>query len=150
MSLYLVRHAKAGSRQKWEGDDRQRPLSKNGSRQAEGIADRLNDAGVRGLWSSPYLRCTATLQPLADRVGLPIKEDDRLAEGTPFEDVLTLMREAGDGAVLCTHGDVLPEVVQALIRRGSVLTTPPDWRKGSVWVFDGDSFSTVRAEPPPA
>lgn len=149
MSRYLIRHAKAGSRRDWDGDDRDRPLSSNGVRQAAAIADRLADAGITGLWSSSYRRCVATLQPLAERVGLSVVEDDRLAEGTSVDAALTLLQEAGDGAALCTHGDVLPEVIDALIGQGMVLTTAPEWRKASVWVLDGDSFEKAAAEPPP-
>ena len=103
MSVYVVRHGKAGHRETWAGDDdTQRPLTKAGRRQAEALADRLAGAGVKTLLSSPYVRCVQSLEPLADRLGLPIKTDDRLAEGTDVEDTLELVREAGDGAVLCT------------------------------------------------
>ena len=39
--LYLVRHAKAGDRAAWKGDDRLRPLSKEGRRQADSLARLL-------------------------------------------------------------------------------------------------------------
>ena len=149
MTVYIVRHGKAGSRSTWDGDDVHRPLSKAGHRQALALADRLADAGVKTLWSSPYVRCVETLEPLAERVGLTIATDERLAEGTPFEDTLELIREAGDGAVFCTHGDVLTDVINALVRRGTELTTPLEWRKGSLWVLDGEPpLSTAAAEPP--
>ena len=113
MSVYVVRHGKAGHRETWAGDDdTQRPLTKAGRRQAEALADRLADAGVKTLWSSPYVRCVQSLEPLAERLGLPIETDERLAEGTDVEDTLELIGEAGDGAVLCTHGDVLTDVDQ--------------------------------------
>lgn len=148
MTWYLVRHGKAGSRSTWDGEDWKRPLSKAGVRQAVALADRLTDARVKSLWSSPYVRCVQTLEPLAGRLGLPINEDERLAEGAAFEDTLTLVRSAGKGAVLCTHGDVLTDVVNALIRRGTELTTAPQWHKASVWVFD-DGRRTASAEAPP-
>jgi 8-oxo-dGTP diphosphatase len=149
LSVYVVRHGKAGHRETWAGDDdTQRPLTKAGRRQAEALSDRLADAGVKTLWSSPYVRCVQSLEPLADRLGLTLQTDERLAEGVDFENTLELIREAGDGAVLCTHGDVLTDVVNALVRRGTRLTTPPEWRKGSVWVLDRD-LTEAAAEPPP-
>jgi 8-oxo-dGTP diphosphatase len=149
LSIYVVRHGKAGHRETWPGDDdTQRPLTKAGRRQAEALADRLAGAGVKTLWSSPYVRCVQSLEPLADRLGLTLKADERLAEGVDVEHTLELLREAGDGAVLCTHGDVLTDLVNALVRRGTRLTTPPDWRKGSVWVLDND-LTEAAAEPPP-
>ncbi len=39
--IYLVRHAKAGERRVWDGDDEARPLSKLGWKQSEAIAKRL-------------------------------------------------------------------------------------------------------------
>jgi phosphohistidine phosphatase SixA len=148
VSLYLVRHAKAGNRSAWHGDDWKRPLSRAGHLQALAIADRLAGEGIKTLCSSPYVRCVQTLEPLAERAGLPIAADERLAEGAQLADTLELMliEDAGDGAVLCTHGDVLTDVVKALVRRGAELTTPPEWRKGSVWILDD---TTVAAEAPP-
>ena len=153
MSTFVVRHVKAGSRSRWSGDDRERPVSASGRQQADGIAERLADAGVRGLWSSPYRRCVETLEPLAARLGLALLTDRRLGEGARTADVLALLAEAGDGAVLCSHGDVIPDLLDALVRRGTVVTTEPDWRKGAIWVLerDGDDggFATARAEAPP-
>jgi phosphohistidine phosphatase SixA len=146
VSVFLVRHAKAGHRADWNGDDWERPLSTNGHLQAAAIADRLAGEPLKSLWSSPYVRCVQTLEPLAERVGLPIAADDRLAEGARTDDTLELIRVAGDGAVFCTHGDVLTDAMNELVRRGTELTTPPEWRKGSVWVLDD---STAAAEPPP-
>lgn len=152
MSIFVVRHAKAGKRRDWDTDDRLRPLSADGRHQAEAIAARLIDEKVTGLWSSPYRRCVETLEPLARQTGLAVTEDGRLGEGAPLVDTLEVLREAGDGAVLSSHGDVIPELVEGLIRRGTDVTGPPNWRKGSIWVLelDGDDVVGLRAEPPPA
>ncbi len=153
MLRYLVRHAKAGSRHRWEGDDRDRPLSRAGIDQAEALADRLESAGVTGLYSSPYVRCVQTLEPLAERIGAKVVADDRLGEGTPLPDAMALLEEVGPGAVLCSHGDVIPEVIEALVRRGAEIDTSPDWRKASIWLLDdgggGGKVRRVSAEPPP-
>lgn len=148
---FVVRHAKAGSRHKWDGDDRERPLSAAGWRQAEAIAERLADEPVTALVASPFVRCVQTLEPLAERLGLTVRADGRLAEGASFEDSLALLVESGPGAVLCSHGDVIPELVGAIMRRGAELTTEPDWRKASLWVLrvDGDTVVTAACEPPP-
>jgi hypothetical protein len=36
---------------------------------------------------------------------------------------------------MCSHGDIIPAVIQALKRSGTTLRTPTDWRKTSVWVL---------------
>ncbi len=148
----MVRHAKAGSRDKWDGDDRHRPLSARGRQQAADITERLRRERVTGLYSSPSVRCIDSLEPLGALLGLEVVADERLAEEAPFESTLELLAEAGDGAVHCSHGDVIPELIGALVRRGTELTTPPDWRKAAIWVLDTPDADgrivTARVEPP--
>lgn len=150
--LYLVRHAKAGSRVDWRGDDRLRPLSGKGRTQAKLLADRLATLATGTLVSSPYLRCVETLQPLAERLDGAVATDERLAEDTGFEGALEVLREVPDGAVLCSHGDVIPETMSALQRRGCRIVGEPDWRKASVWVLDRAADGSVTSAvvwPPP-
>jgi 8-oxo-dGTP diphosphatase len=160
MRLFVVRHVKAGDRSRWHGADEDRPASKNGRRQAIALADRLEHEGVTALISSPALRCIQTLEPLADRIGIKIEVDERLAEGSPFEPALAVVRDALDRALLCSHGDVVTDLIEALVRRGMELTTAPDWRKATLWVLDDDGargasggellFSRAAVEAPPA
>src|SRR3954452_16495440 len=131
--LYLVRHAKAGSRSDWEGDDELRPLSKAGERQATAIARRLAKRDSTTLVSSPYLRCVQTLEPLAHLLREPVHVDERLAEGSTFPAVMELFASLPDGAVMYSHGDVIPDVIDALVRRGCEVTGEPDWRKSTTW-----------------
>ena len=133
--LYLVRHAKAGERRLWDGDDIDRPLSPKGWKQSEMLAARLETLGVSALYSSPYVRCVQTLQPLADRLGRAVEIDQRLSEDEPFEPMLEMLSEVPDGAVMSSHGDIIPATIGALERRGMEIRTPPDWRKASVWVL---------------
>jgi 8-oxo-dGTP diphosphatase len=152
VTVYLIRHAKAGSPHDWEGDDRLRPLTKTGHRQADALAQRIGDLGVTGLISSPYRRCVETLQPLARSSRLTISTDPSLGEGRNFDAVLKLLNASDDGTVLCSHGDVIPETIAALQRRGVQMASAPDWRKASVWVLDRDAtgeFVIALAWPPP-
>jgi len=150
--LYLVRHAKAGSRHDFSGNDRLRPLSNAGSRQADALVERLVEAGVKHFVSSPYIRCVQTLEPTAAAVGAKVETDERLSEGHSSAAVLELIGEMPDGSAICSHGDVIPETIEALERRGCEFLSEPDWRKGSVWVLDrGPDGEIVSAEawPPP-
>lgn len=150
--LYLVRHAKAGDRAAWKGDDRLRPLSKEGRRQADSLARLLARLTTGELVSSPYERCLQTVQPLSSVLRQPVREDERLGEATGFEGALALLAELPDGSVLCSHGDVIPDTMAALQRRGCTIVGEPNWRKGSVWVLQRDSEGEVveaTAWPPP-
>ncbi|HSL73644.1 MAG TPA: phosphoglycerate mutase family protein [Ilumatobacteraceae bacterium] len=150
--VYLVRHAKAGERRVWEGDDLDRPLSRKGWRQAHALGERLADRGATTLHSSPYLRCVQTLEPLAELLGTSVTIDDRLMEDRPFEPVLDLLTDVESGAVLCSHGDVIPATVAALARRGMEVESGADWRKATVWVLKrkGDRITKGRVWPPPS
>jgi 8-oxo-dGTP diphosphatase len=80
VAIYLVRHAKAGNRRDWHGEDDLRPVSPSGQRQADAIADTIADVGVERIVSSPYVRCRQTVDPLAQRLRLPV-ERARLRDG---------------------------------------------------------------------
>ena len=160
MRLFVVRHVKAGDRSRWQGPDDERPASKPGRAQAVALADRLEPENVAALISSPSVRCIQSVEPLADRLGLKVEVDERLAEDSPLAAVLAVVGEAPDRAVLCSHGDVIPELIEALAG-GMVLTTARDWRKATLWVLDGSAedrrrsggellFSRAAVEPPPA
>jgi len=151
--IFLVRHAKAGDRIHNAHEDRKRPLSKPGWAQAEALADKLLDAGATGpLISSPFVRCRQTLEPLAKRLDLEIIRDDSLSEAKPFEPMLALMQSTPDGSVLCSHGDMIPDMIAGLERRGCHITSAPHWKKGSVWVLEraaDGSFISAESWPPP-
>jgi len=150
--IYLVRHAKAGERRVWDGDDEARPLSKHGWKQSEAIAKRLAAKGATSLHASPYVRCMQTLEPLGKRLGVEVQGEHRLYEGEPFEPVLELVTEVDSGAVLCSHGDIVPDVIRALARRGMEVQSSPDWRKGSIWVLKrkGHRITKGKVWPPPS
>ncbi len=135
----------------WEGDDLARPLSKAGWKQANAVCKRLAKKGATELVSSPYERCLQTLEPLAVTLGRVVRPDDRLLEEASFEGVLDLIGELPDGAVMCSHGDVIPATIQALVRRGMEVKTAPDWRKGTVWVLKvkDDRVISATVWPPP-
>jgi phosphohistidine phosphatase SixA len=103
VSSVLVRHASAGDRHHWEGDDRLRPLDARGRRQAEELVDLLLPHRIRRVVSSPYARCVETVEPLAAALGVEVELDERLAEGAGRAAAELL---AEDGLVVCTHGDV--------------------------------------------
>lgn len=150
--LYVVRHAHAGSRDQADGPDHLRPLSERGERQAQALIEVLGEAGITRLVSSPYTRCMQTLEPLAAALGLAVEADGRLAEGSGFGPALALAEElAGETAVVCSHGDVIPDLLEALVRRGMELQDPARWPKGSTWVLtrDDEGFVKARYLPPP-
>lgn len=150
--ILLVRHADAGGRFDWPGDDRQRPLSAKGRDQAARLADELAPLHPTRVLSSPFWRCTETVEPLAERLHLPVEATEELAEGhTPL--ALRLVRSlAGQTAVAVSHGDVIPELLWALADHdGMALRSRLAWAKASTWVLearDGRFVCACYREPP--
>lgn len=150
MTIFLVRHGQAGNRSSWDGDDRDRPLSDRGEAQAEALAELLAGRPIRRVVSSPFTRCQQTVMPLAKRLGLDVEADERLAEGESFVPALALIEQLPDDSVLCSHGDLVPELIDALVRRGLEVVGTPDGRKGARWEIERTTpHWRAHAEPPP-
>ncbi|MGH3037075.1 MAG: SixA phosphatase family protein [Gaiellaceae bacterium] len=127
MTVILVRHAAAGERSRWSGDDRLRPLDGRGRRQATELADALASRGVERVLTSPYVRCRQTVDPLAEALGLAVEERVELAEGAGAAAIVQLVgRLRGAVAVLCTHGDVIAAVLGEESEKGSAWVLEPD------------------------
>ena len=151
-AIYLVRHAKAGSRASFEGPDDLRPLSKGGRRQAEALVERLAPFSIARVLSSPHLRCSDTVEPLAKQRGLAVERTDALVEGSDGDDVLEYLAEcAKEPTVVCSHGDVIGDVLTRLVEQGLAVESDLRWEKGSTWIldFDGESFLYGRYLAPP-
>lgn len=166
--MLLLRHAAAGQRRLWTGDDRVRPLSVLGARQADALVAPLVAAGPDRILTSGYLRCRQTVEPLAVKTGLPIETADWLGVDVVEQPgaaavVVGAVRDlaAGDGpgaAVLCTHGEVMSVVLGAVVppslldRAVQDGAPPPPGDKGSVWelTWEGLQVVSARYHPPPA
>lgn len=152
MTLLLLRHADAGDRAAWTGDDLARPLSATGRRQSEELAEMLAGRDLTRILSSPAKRCVDTVAPLAAALGLDIEEDVALTEGTPFDRVDKLLLDVGtQDVLLCSHVDVIGAALTALWRRGH-LASRPNARKLATWLVDGwpDPARVELLNPPEA
>jgi phosphohistidine phosphatase SixA len=137
--VYLVRHAHAGRKSEWHGPDLVRPLSAAGRMEALGLVEQLRQHPVRRILSSPAHRCLQTVEPLAGRLGLQVEPSDTLGVDGSGGGLLELLEDrALRQAVLCTHGEVIGRVFEALAEAGIELPDRPRWPKGSTWVLDRD------------
>jgi 8-oxo-(d)GTP phosphatase len=153
--IHLIRHAHAGDRTTWVGDDRLRPITKKGRKQSDAIASIVSKAGVDAIYSSPYVRCVQTVQPLAKATRLEVIEHEALTEGADASAALDLVTAlAGLDVALCSHGDVIPDLLDRLARRGVELRSPTgmfECRKGSIWeltIENGIPVAAAYREPP--
>ena len=140
VTIHLVRHASAGTRSAFhDGDDLARPLDDRGHGQAEALVGFFADVSVRAIWSSQATRCVQTVEPLAAACGLTVEERRELTEGARSVVLLESMREQvlldGD-IVMCSHGDLIPEVLNRLLREGMSVIGGRGCEKGSVWSLE--------------
>lgn len=143
MAIHLVRHAKAGSRPDWHQPDDLRPLTDGGLVQASVIADVLVAHDVERIVSSRYVRCVQTVEALADKLGLEVEQHAALAEEADIDRTWALLEEAaasGRETVLCSHGNIIPPLLDRLRRRGIDLVAD-EWscNKGSIWTVETDA-----------
>lgn len=116
-TLIVLRHAKAESRDRWDGKDLDRPLSPAGAKHAGEISSLLAAYGVRRVVTSPATRCGQTVEPFAHGLSTFLEVDDRLGEDTRFAQVsrsVTALLDHKKPTVLCTHRPTLPWVFDAV------------------------------------
>ena len=140
VTIFLTRHAHAGKRSAWEGDDAARPLSARGMAQALDLASVLGGEAPGRLVSSPYVRCLQSLEPLAARLGLDVEPHETLAEGAGIDRALALLLELDlVNGVACSHGDLIPPLLRSLCDLGMTTEGPLLDQKGSLWVIETDT-----------
>ena len=134
----IVRHACAGDKEAWHGDDDDRPLDEGGFEQAAALAAVLDAVAVQRLIASPTKRCVQTLQPLAAHLQLEIEHSDRLGPEGSVMDMLHSEWPSLLGSVLCTHGEVMRPLLEHVRRQRVPIVADredEDWllTKGSAW-----------------
>lgn len=123
-TLILLRHTKAVSRAKFDGDDMDRPLTAEGQDHAKLLVPILSAFGTRRIVSSPATRTVQTVDPYVAATGELLELDDRLTEGSPagqVERALESLLGTKRPTLVCTHRPVLPDLYTALGVNGSAL-----------------------------
>jgi 8-oxo-dGTP diphosphatase len=136
-SLLLLRHAKAGKRSAYSGDDRLRPLEKAGWRQARDTVPVLAAFGPQRVLAADRVRCEQTVQPLADQLGLRVLSAPTLSDEAyrrdPEAGLATIQEslEQPGTTVICSQGEAIPTMLEQLGVPGPGYPA----RKGSLWVL---------------
>jgi 8-oxo-(d)GTP phosphatase len=121
--LALIRHAKAFPRGTWTHEDHLRPLDMRGVERAAELVPLLSAYQFKRLVSSPSVRCTETLSPYAGAIGKGLRLKPGLSEegfaADPDLAVKHLARilDRGKAAAVCSHGPVLPSLLEHLAAR---------------------------------
>ena len=77
----LLRHASAGGKDSWKGDDLARPLDAHGAAEADLLSLLLACYGTSRVITSAAERCVATVRPYAALTGAKLEVDPALAVG---------------------------------------------------------------------
>jgi 8-oxo-(d)GTP phosphatase len=140
-TVLIVRHGTAGTKSRYKGDDRKRPLDKHGRAQAESLVGVLLAFGANVLYAADRLRCHQTLGPLAEELGATIHNEPLLTEEAYAENrkaarqrIIEIAASRGT-PVICTQGKVIPDLIAWWCERDGVLPDKSRNRKGSAWVM---------------
>lgn len=144
--LYIVRHARAGQRDRWTGPDERRPLTRRGRRQAERLVERFHGLAVARIVSSPFVRCVQSVEPLARSRGLEVETVEELAEGVAVHLAAAFVRSLdARPTVVCGHGREIEGLIETFRGWGADLEGIGGLAKGSVWVFERRGGEIVSA-----
>lgn len=141
--IFIVRHAHAGNRSGWSGPDHKRPISPKGIKQTRALTDYLLRKGATQIFTSPYLRCVQTVAPLAHALNTHYIDLPELAEGAAPEGAAALLRTAQDGTVICSHGDVLANLVGHLAAHGAPIDPSTVIEKAAIWRLTRDDDGRI-------
>ena len=151
-TVLIVRHGTAGSKSRYKGDDKQRPLDKHGRAQAESLVGQLLAFGATEVHAADRLRCHQTAEPLAEELGVTIQNEPALTEEAYSDDrkrarQRVLEIAAGGGTpVICTQGKVIPDLIAWWCERDGVRPDKSRNRKGSTWVLSLSDGRLVAAD----
>jgi 8-oxo-(d)GTP phosphatase len=140
-TLLLIRHARAGERSAWVGEDRLRPLEPAGREQALALRDSLVWFAPERIFSADPVRCVESVAPLAEKLDLPVENEPALSEESftaePERGLrrIQMIARLGVRAVICSQGAVIPPVVSTLAADAGLALNRVPARKASVWAL---------------
>jgi len=121
----VVRHGHAHPKTAWGRSDDERPLAAPGRRQAARLPELLTAWAPKRVVSSPWRRCTTTVEPYLQASGARLKTRGRLSEDGHRRDPSKVTRLVGKllakdrPVLLCTHRPVLSTVLEAVAAHAS-------------------------------
>jgi phosphohistidine phosphatase len=119
IELYLLRHSDAGDPEAWTRPDAERPLSGKGRRQAERLGRHLAavEFAPDAILTSPKVRAAETAGLVAEALGRPVEEDERLAGPLGIDALEAILTDAGSARriVLVGHDPDFSELLTDLV-----------------------------------
>lgn len=139
-TLILLRHAKAISRENWDGEDLDRPLDSLGEVQAKRLVANFSPMEIAEIHSSSAVRCYETINPLARALSLDYFFTDTLSEfiyskhpERTFKYIDRLL-ENDFATLVCSHNPILPNYLSRKLERQGFSVPKTKLAPGDAWV----------------
>jgi 8-oxo-dGTP diphosphatase len=139
--LVLLRHAKAVSRDEWQGDDDDRPLDDSGENQAKRLLASYQAFNLSQIHTSDAVRCYSTVEMLAKGLGLKLEVTGKLSESgyrkdkeRAFDYAKELFKE-DINALICSHNPILPKMLNKLSKKSDVEADEEKLSPADGWVI---------------
>jgi 8-oxo-(d)GTP phosphatase len=124
--LVLLRHAKAVTRDEWQGEDDDRPLDSYGQNQAKRLLAMYQVFNLEQIHSSDAVRCYDTVVAIAKGLNIKLEVTGKLSESTFKKDKEKAFDYAKDliklneSVLLCSHNPILPKMLNKLTKKSEV------------------------------
>jgi 8-oxo-(d)GTP phosphatase len=122
----LLRHAKAVTRDEWQGEDDDRPLDSYGQNQAKRLLAMYQVFNLEQIHSSDAVRCYDTVVAIAKGLNIKLEVTGKLSESTFKKDKEKAFDYAKDliklneSVLLCSHNPILPKMLNKLTKKSEV------------------------------
>ena len=137
----LLRHAKAVTRDEWQGDDDDRPLDDLGQNQAQRLLSIYQVYNIEQIHTSDAVRCYDTVNPMVKGLGIKLEVTGKLSESTykkdkekAFDYAKDLIKE-DSRILLCSHNPILPKMLNRLTRKSDVDADEGKLSPADAWVI---------------
>ena len=137
----LLRHAKAITRDEWQGDDDDRPLDALGQNQANRLLGIYQVYNLEQIHTSDAVRCYDTVNPMVKGLGIKLEVTGKLSESTykkdkekAFDYAKDLIKEDAR-ILLCSHNPILPKMLNKLTKKSDVDADEGKLSPADAWVI---------------
>ena len=137
----LLRHAKAITRDEWQGEDDDRPLSSSGQNQAMRLLSTYQVFNIDQIHSSDAVRCYDTVKSMAKGLDIKLEVSSKLSESTykkdkekAFDYVRELIKE-DKSILICSHNPILPKMLNKLTKKSEIEADEDKLSPADGWVI---------------
>jgi len=148
----LILHAKAITRDEWQGDDDDRPLDSLGSYQADRLISIYEVYKLEQIHSSDAIRCFDTVNSLARKLNITLEVSGKLSESAYKKDkekafdYCKELIKADKSILICSHNPILPKLFHYLTKKAEVETDDEKLQPADSWVIHRNGREIIQVD----